>query len=194
MRRLSLKASPLAWQRLYGEAGAVWEARVAKPWRSPPYEGACMLHAEQLVPAETMEAARQLLIGDDGQPRLSLDRDEDSVDGSPTFELRWVAEGKYTHAGLATVFRETVETKLLPLLQRSPLGSSTPLVLCEALIRVYDEGARRVHPAHYDADALVTAVLEFDTSHANSLPVDGDHKGYSSLAFSCEGVAFRNTL
>jgi hypothetical protein len=28
---------------------------------------------------------------------------------------------------------------------------------------MYDEGARRVHPAHYDADALVTAVLELDT-------------------------------
>ena len=38
------------------------------------------------------------------------------------------------------------------------------LVLCEALLRVYDEGARRVHPAHYDADALVTAVVELDTA------------------------------
>ena len=34
------------------------------------------------------------------------------------------------------------------------------LVLCEALVRTYDEGQRRVHPAHYDGDALVTAVLE----------------------------------
>ena len=62
-----------------------------------------------------------------------------------------------------------------PLLRRSPLGCAATaaggdLVLCEALVRVYEEGARRVHPAHYDADALVTAVLELDAS----TPADGD--------------------
>ena len=36
------------------------------------------------------------------------------------------------------------------------------LVLCEALLRVYAPGQRRVHPAHYDADALVTSMFEVD--------------------------------
>ena len=58
-----------------------------------------MLRAERLVPAEAMEAARRLVLGLDGQRSsgasvehgFPLDRDEDSVDGSPTFECRWVA-------------------------------------------------------------------------------------------------------
>ena len=153
------RSSSLAWRRLHGEA-AVWEARLAKPWRTPPAEGAYMLRAEGLVPVETMEAARRLAL----DPGLRLDRDDDSVDGSPTFELKWVSEGQYTHPGLASVFQDMVEAQLLPLLKRSPLARGVDLVLCEALLRVYDEGARRIHPAHYDADALVTAVLEIDTS------------------------------
>ena len=34
-----------------------------------------------------------------------------------------MAEGQYTHAGLAAIFQPFVEERLLPLLRRSPLGS-----------------------------------------------------------------------
>ena len=165
-----------------------------------------MLRAERLVPAEAMEAARRLVLGLDGQRSsgasvehgFPLDRDEDSVDGSPTFECRWVAEGQYTHAGLAAIFQPFVEERLLPLLRRSPLGSlpggGGELVLCEALVRMYDEGARRVHPAHYDADALVTAVLELDTcaEAAGSGAVSGG-RGFSGPGFYVQPGAHVST-
>ena len=88
-----------------------------------------------------------------------------SVDGLPTFELRWMHNGKYTHDGLADVFRDSVENNLLPTIRGSSLmPKSSDLVLCQALLRMYDDGQRRVHPAHYDAHALVTAVAEIDTA------------------------------
>ena len=34
------------------------------------------------------------------EERLRFDTDEDSVDGAPTFELRWAAGGRYTHQAL----------------------------------------------------------------------------------------------
>ena len=118
-----------------------------------------MLWAEKLVPSEVMAAAAECC------RRMRFDRDADSVDGLPTFELRWVREGRYTHDRLAAIFDETVQQRLLPLIRSSGLlpQSAGDLVLCEALVRTYDEGQRRVHPAHYDGDALVTAVLELDT-------------------------------
>ena len=81
------------------------------------------------------------------------------MDGSPTFEIRWAAGGQYTHDGLRAPLR-AASSQLLPLAERL---AGRKLVLCEALARMYDEGARRVHPAHYDGDALVTAVVEIDT-------------------------------
>ena len=100
---------------------------------------------------EVMAAARTLV------GSLQWDRDTDSVDGSPTFEVLWVRDDKYRHKGLADVFQETVETKLLPLVRgcsKLHKSASGELVLCEALVRMYAEGQRRVHPAHYDTDAL----------------------------------------
>ena len=76
-----------------------------------------------------------------------------------------MAEGKYRNKSLEAIFRETIETRIVPALQASPLcpkGRGQELTLCEGLVRVYDDDIRRVHPAHYDADALVTAVFELD--------------------------------
>ena len=130
-----------------------------KPWKktqSNTDDGALLIKAEQLVPAEAMTKARALLL----DPSLRFDSDSDSVDGSPTFEIRWAAGGQYTHDGLRAIFESVVSSQLLPLAERL---ANRKLVLCEALARMYDEGARRVHPAHYDGDALVTAVVEIDT-------------------------------
>ena len=139
-------------------------AKVAKPWRTaeatPGRDTASLVVAEKLLSDEVLSAARSEIA------RLSFDRDADSVDSCPTFEVSWVREGKYHHAGLARVFRRTIEEKLTPLLQAMPdlhgLADGDGLVLCDALVRTYDEGQRRVHPAHYDSQAKVTAVLEID--------------------------------
>ena len=139
------RCATLAWRRLPDEAHPVFEARVAKPWRVPPAEGACLLRVERLVPVEALEAARKLVLGLGGRPPLPLDRDEDSVDGAPTFECRWVADGRYTNEALAAIFRPFVETQLLPLLRRSPLGRAAgDLVLCEALVRVVRRSGARI--------------------------------------------------
>ena len=124
-----------------------------------------LIKAEQLVPPKTMAAARALML----DPSTRFDCDSDSVDGNPTFEIRWVAEGEYTHAGLETIFRDFVDERLLPLVRSSSLvAADQPLVLCEALVRMYNVDERRVHPAHYDADALITAVLELDTTDGST--------------------------
>ena len=165
----SLPNSSLAWQRVLEAPSSEWvthQTEVPKPWllrnqSTPHHRGAIMLHAESLVPHAVLERARQLV-----ETSLLFDRDDDSVDGLPTFELRWVADGQYTHNGLAAIFQPTVEQRLVPWLQRSDLAAQIRgyneggLVLCEALVRMYEEGARCVHPAHYDGDALVTAVFE----------------------------------
>ena len=160
MRNAVNRAPRLAWTTLPPIAAErVWWTRVPKPWQgSSESRGAGVLWAEQLVPSDVMAAAAECC------RKLRFDRDADSVDGLPTFELRWVREGRYTHDGLASIFDETVRTKLLPLIKSSELlpHGTGELVLCEALVRTYDEGQRRVHPAHYDGDALVTAVLELD--------------------------------
>ena len=99
--------------------------------------------------------------------RLKFDRDADSVDGSPTFEVSWVREGKHSHPGLFRIFKQTIDEKLTPLIRSISelhgMSDSQGLVLCDALVRIYEEGQRRQHPAHYDSQALVTAVLEIDT-------------------------------
>jgi len=153
----------LDWQPL-DSGGASW-TRVPKLWQKMG-EGAVLLRAHGIVPPEVREAVWALI------PRLSFDRDADSVDGAPTFELRWAREGRFTHDGLAALLAETVEERLLPLLRRSPLcEQGSELVLCEALVRYYEDGRRRVHPAHFDADALVTAVFEVS-------PPDGFEGGF----------------
>ena len=159
MRRLTAArrgCATLAWTQ---KTTGINLARVPKPWKktqSNTDDGALLIKAEQLVPAETMTKARALLL----DPSLRFDSDSDSVDGSPTFEIRWAAGGQYTHDGLRAIFESVVSSQLLPLAERL---ANRKLVLCEALARMYDEGARRVHPAHYDGDALVTAVVEIDT-------------------------------
>jgi len=115
----------LDWQPL-DSGGASW-TRVPKLWQKMG-EGAVLLRAHGIVLPEVREAVWALI------PRLSFDRDADSVDGAPTFELRWAREGRFTHDGLAALLAETVEERLLPLLRRSPLcdqGGGSELVLCE---------------------------------------------------------------
>jgi len=164
-----LDSSPRPVQALFSpdrgeECGASW-TRVPKLWQKTG-EGAVLLRAHGIVPPEVCEAVWDLV------PRLSFDRDADSVDGAPTFELRWAREGRFTHDGLSALLAETVEERLLPLLRRSPLcDKGSELVLCEALVRYYEDGRRRVHPAHFDADALVTAVFEVS-------PPDGFEGGF----------------
>ena len=41
--------------------------------------------------------------------------------------------------------------------EREKLGLVPVPVLCEALVRVYQDGQRLVHPAHFDGDAMFTA-------------------------------------
>ena len=142
------------WRRATDNKHSLWQTHVPKPWLRPPNpdSGAMLLRADGIVPSALLEEARLLV------EKLKFDRDEDSVDGAPTFELQWINEGRFTHAALAALFRGFVEEELVPLLRRSALGSNVEsgdgeLVLCEALVRMYDE--RRVHPAHYDGDALV---------------------------------------
>lgn len=155
-----LARSQLAWTKTPGLSFA----KVAKPWRTaaatPGREAASVVIAARLFTDEVLLAACAEIAS------LQFDRDPDSVDASPTFEVSWVRGGKYCHAGLARVFRSSVEEKLTPLLRSirrlHGMEDSSELVLCDALVRTYDEGQRRVHPAHYDSQALVTAVLEID--------------------------------
>ena len=164
-------------------ASRVRVTTIPKPWlrRKPTAEectppGSCLVVAEQLFPPEVMAAARRLVMATDasGRPMLQFDQDADSVDGAPTFEVSWVRRGCYTNKPLADIFRESIETRLLPLLQQLPElhgmsgADGRQLVLCEALLRMYREGERRVVPAHFDSDALVTAVVEIDCSSSSS--------------------------
>lgn len=182
--------SQLEWRRVPTTAepgcGAIWSAEVPKLWKrdaniSPADDrGAHIVLAEQLFPPEVMREARRLIT-----TTLEFDRDADSVDNSPTFELTWVREGRCRHAELGRLFLPSVEERLVPLLRSSALRPcGGPLVLCEALVRSYDEGQRRVHPAHFDADALVTAVVEVDTS-----PEGADASPGGGADGSTEGAA-----
>ena len=151
-----LPAPDLHW---HVEDSTVSYARLKQPWTS---NESALLRAPSLIPASVLEATRQLL------PQLQLDRGRDSVDGMPMFQVQFVAQGRFVHDQLAAVFRESLLHRVLPLLRRSrlsPAGVAGPddLVLCEALLRVYDEDQRRLHPAHYDADAFLTAMFEVDT-------------------------------
>ena len=185
----------LPWQRMPELNGVVYQTEVPKPWLPTMAEGvsdaaaaahtrrgAIMLHATDLVPPEVLQRARSLI------DSMRFDEDADSVDGQPTFEVQWISEGRYTHRALADVFRSTVEERIVPLLKASQLASQIRghgegnLVLCEGLVRCYDEGARRVHPAHYDGDALATAVFEVPMGE-NSQHMDecsADARGSSS--------------
>ena len=146
----------LSWQ-CGGPSTSTSYACVPTPWKGAD---ALVLRARDIVPTDVLDAVRTLL------PRLSYDRDEDSVDGKPAFQVQFVRDGRFVHRQLGAMLEETLTTRLLPLLRRSRLleGKAADLVLCEALLRVYDEGHRRVHPAHYDADALCTAMFEVDAA------------------------------
>ena len=161
-------SAPLSWASRRPEP--VSYTRVPKPWKLGQREvdeGAHMLHAPSLVAPEVLVEARKAI------PCLQLDRDADSVDGKPMFQVQFIEQGQWTHPLLQRVFQHTVETKVLPLLRSSLVlegwagggdaeAHAQRLVLCEALLRVYAPGQRRVHPAHYDADAIVTAMFEVD--------------------------------
>ena len=164
----SFASAPLSWASRRPEP--VSYTRVPKPWKlgqREADEGALMLHAPSVVAPEVLSEARKAI------PCLHLDRDVDSVDGKPMFQVQFIEQGQWTHPLLQKVFQHTVETKVLPLLRSSLLlegwtgggdadAHAQRLVLCEALLRVYAPGQRRVHPAHYDADALVTSMFEVD--------------------------------
>jgi len=164
----SFASAPLSWVSRRPEP--VSYTRVPKPWKlgqREADEGALMLHAPSVVAPSVLAEARKAI------PCLHLDRDVDSVDGKPMFQVQFIEQGKWTHPLLQKVFQHTVETKVLPLLRSSLLlegwagggdadAHAQRLVLCEALLRVYAPGQRRVHPAHYDADALVTSMFEVD--------------------------------
>ena len=164
----SFASAPLSWASRRAEP--VSYTRVPKPWKlgqREADEGALMLHAPSVVAPEVLSEARKAI------PCLHLDRDVDSVDGKPMFQVQFIEQGQWTHPLLQKVFQHTVETKVLPLLRSSLLlegwtgggdadAHAQRLVLCEALLRVYAPGQRRVHPAHYDADALVTSMFEVD--------------------------------
>ena len=179
----------LSWQCLPEAPSSEWvthQTEVPKPWLvhkegAPHHRGAIMLHAASLVPRAVLDQACQLV-----ETSLQFDGDDDSVDGLPTFECRWVAEGQYTHPGLADIFRPTIEQRLVPWLRRSKLAAQIHgynednLVLCEALVRMYEEGSRCVHPAHYDGDALVTAVFELPMGTRHSHVEGGVGDGRSS--------------
>ena len=164
----SFASAPLSWASRRAEP--VSYTRVPKPWKlgqREADEGALMLHAPSVVAPEVLAEARKAI------PCLHLDRDVDSVDGKPMFQVQFIEQGQWTHPLLQKVFQHAVETKVLPLLRSSLLlegwagggdadAHAQRLVLCEALLRVYAPGQRRVHPAHYDADALVTSMFEVD--------------------------------
>ena len=164
----SFASAPLSWASRRPEP--ISYTRVPKPWKlgqREADEGALMLHAPSVVAPEVLSEARKAI------PCLHLDRDVDSVDGKPMFQVQFIEQGQWTHPLLQKVFQHTVETKVLPLLRSSLLlegwagggdadAHAQRLVLCEALLRVYAPGQRRVHPAHYDADALVTSMFEVD--------------------------------
>ena len=164
----SFASAPLSWASRRPEP--ISYTRVPKPWKlgqREADEGALMLHAPSVVAPEVLAEARKAI------PCLHLDRDVDSVDGKPMFQVQFIEQGQWTHPLLQKVFQHTVETKVLPLLRSSLLlegwagggdahAHAQRLVLCEALLRVYAPGQRRVHPAHYDADALVTSMFEVD--------------------------------
>merc|ERR1712046_233323 len=111
---------------------------------------------------EVLDAIRNTL------PRLCYDRAPDCVDGLPAFEVLFVNGGSFLHEELASILQDTLQNRILPLLRRSRLShakargnrSSNNLVLCQALIRVYNDGHRRLCPVHYDNDALITAMFE----------------------------------
>ena len=155
-------SSCLAWGET--QQPGVHGVRIPKPWKEECRdEGAHLIRAERLIPDEVMARARQLL----PSLRGSLDLDPDSVDGQPTFEIRWMQDGEYTHEALAGVFRQTVEERIVPMVRSSPLmPRDGRLVLCQALLRHYADGQRRVHPAHFDGHALVTAVFEVGAAEA----------------------------
>ena len=135
--------------------GDVSRLTVPKPWVRP-HAPAELTRAHGLFPPDVVEAARRLV------PHLRFDTDADSVDGSPSFELRWVSAGRYTNSRLEAALRPTVESRVLPHV-RAAMGDPN-LVLCEALVRVYRDGQRLAHPAHFDSDALATAVVELEGS------------------------------
>ena len=159
--RVRVTTIPKPWLRAAGGGASASAAR-----------GSCLIVAEGLFPPEVMAAARRLVMATDacGRPVLQLDRGADSVDGAPTHEISWIRGGVYTNKALADIFRASVETRLLPLIRHLPAlhglseAEGGRLVVCEALLRMYREGERRVVPAHYDSDALVTAVVEIDCS------------------------------
>jgi hypothetical protein len=101
---------------------------IQKAWsRDSP---AMLYRADQLVEQDTLDATLRLL------QSLSFDLDSDSVDNLPSFETRWVSAGKYTHSGLESLLRKTVEERIIPFVH-SELGDR--LCLCEAIIRTYNE-------------------------------------------------------
>ena len=81
----------------------------------------------------------------------------DSVDGRPAHEVYAIARGKDQHPEICAFLRPLIHNRVLPFIKRV-LQIEQPTI-CTALIRRYQPGARRLHPAHFDAHALATVVV-----------------------------------
>ena len=173
-QQLAQEPGDLRWEET-GQT-SVYRATIPRPWLLQDVErqeepassdGAYLIRAHGLVTEEVMANSRRLL------SQLEWDLDPDSVDGQPTFEIEWMNNGQYTHDGAEEVFKETVESRVVPMIRASCLmPPDSDLVLCQALMRSYRDGQRLVHPAHFDGHALVTVVFEIDTSeHTQDLPI-----------------------
>ena len=68
-----------------------------------------LLRARQLIPPDAIEATRRLL------PRLCLDRDDDSVDGKPMFQVQLMGRGAFVNDDLKAVLEEPLgSVEMLP--------------------------------------------------------------------------------
>ena len=154
MLRRSAQLSTLAWSRLSQPGVSI--AKVPKPWRTahatPGREAAGLVVAKKLVGDDVLRAACVEIA------KLRFDRDADSVDGSPTFEVSWVRQGKYCHSDLR-VFKQTIEEKLTPLIGRPPFTAwPTAEAWCCATglcVRMTKDSDGSIQ--HYDSQALVTS-------------------------------------
>ena len=96
--------------------------------------------------------------------RLSYSEQPDSVDGRPAHELYAIERGQAQHPELCFLLRPVIHHRVLPAVRRY-LGIE-PLAICTALLRRYQPGARRLHPAHFDAHALATVVVSLSEASA----------------------------
>eukprot|EP00929_Paragymnodinium_shiwhaense_P108095 TRINITY_DN74415_c0_g1_i1.p1 TRINITY_DN74415_c0_g1~~TRINITY_DN74415_c0_g1_i1.p1 ORF type:complete len:578 (-),score=130.87 TRINITY_DN74415_c0_g1_i1:47-1780(-) len=87
----------------------------------------------------------------------SYDSYPDSVDGYPAFEFYPLESGEWRDEAMKELLEDFVDNRLLPYV-RATYNRPTCTV-ADILVRRYIPGERRTHAAHFDGQALVTAVL-----------------------------------